>query len=87
MVTFGFILGELVRRVTGRTIGQYLRTEIAEPLGIDLHIGLPACEHHRCAEMVNKPHIVRRGLLRSRRNPRLIRGPRFSHFLWVRWTP
>jgi CubicO group peptidase (beta-lactamase class C family) len=57
MVTFGFILGELVRRVTGRTIGQYLRTEIAEPLGIDVHIGLPVSEHRRCAEMVNKPHI------------------------------
>ena len=57
MVTFGFILGEVVRRVTGRTIGQYLRTEIAEPLGIDVHIGLPAAEHGRCADMVNKPHI------------------------------
>jgi CubicO group peptidase (beta-lactamase class C family) len=56
-VTFGFILGEVVRRVTGRTIGQYLRTEIAEPLGIDVHIGLPIAEHGRCAEMVNKPHI------------------------------
>jgi CubicO group peptidase (beta-lactamase class C family) len=57
MVTFGFILGELVRRVTGRTLGQYLRTEIAEPLGIDVHVGLPAGEHHRCAQMVDKPHI------------------------------
>ena len=57
MVSFGFILGEIVRRVTGRTLGQYLRTEIAEPLGIDVHIGLPAAEHHRCADMVNKPHI------------------------------
>ena len=57
MVSFGFILGEVVRRATGRTIGQYLRTEIAEPMGIDVHIGLPAAEHHRCAEMVNKPHI------------------------------
>jgi CubicO group peptidase (beta-lactamase class C family) len=57
MVTFGFILGEVVRRVTGRTLGQYLRTEIAEPLGIDIHIGLPRFEHRRCAEMVNKPHI------------------------------
>ena len=57
MVTFGFILGEVVRRVTGRTIGQFLRTEIAEPLGIDVHLGLPRSEHHRCAEMVNKPHI------------------------------
>jgi CubicO group peptidase (beta-lactamase class C family) len=57
MVAFGFVLGEVVRRVTGRTMGQYLRTEIAEPMGIDVHIGLPAAEHHRCAEMINKPHI------------------------------
>ena len=57
MVAFGFVLGEVVRRVTGRTMGQYLRTEIAEPMGIDVHIGLPAAEHHRCADMINKPHI------------------------------
>ena len=57
MVTFGFILGEIVRRVTGRTLGQYLRTEIAEPIGADVHIGLPRAQHRRCAEMVNKPHI------------------------------
>ena len=57
MVAFGFVLGEVVRRVTGRTLGQYLRTEIAEPMGIDVHIGLAAAEHHRCAEMINKPHI------------------------------
>lgn len=57
MVSFGFILGEIIRRVTGRTLGHYLRTEIAEPLGIDVHIGLPSAEHRRCAEMVNKPHI------------------------------
>lgn len=57
MVSFGFILGEVVRRVTGRSLGEYLRKEIAEPLGVDVHIGLPAVEHHRCADMVNKPHI------------------------------
>lgn len=57
MVAFGFILGEVVRRVTGRSLGHYLRTEIAEPMGIDVHIGLPDAEHRRCAEMVNKPHI------------------------------
>ncbi len=57
MVSFGFILGEVVRRVTGRTLGQYLRTEIAEPLGVDVHIGLPPAEHHRCAEMINKPYV------------------------------
>ena len=57
MVSFGFILGEVVRRVTGRTIGEYLRREIADPMGIDVHIGLPDTEHRRCAEMINKPHI------------------------------
>ncbi len=57
MVSFGFILGEVVRRVTGRTIGEYLRREIADPMGIEVHIGLPDSEHHRCAEMINKPHI------------------------------
>ena len=57
MVTFGFILGEIIRRVTGRTLGQFLRTEVAEPLGIDVHVGLPASEHHRCAEMINKPNV------------------------------
>jgi CubicO group peptidase (beta-lactamase class C family) len=55
MTTFGFILGEVFRRVTGRTIGQYLRTEIAEPLGADVHIGLPPAEQGHCADRVNKP--------------------------------
>lgn len=56
MTTFGFILGEVFRRVTGRTVGQYLRTEIAEPIGADVHIGLSRQEQLRCAERVNKPH-------------------------------
>ena len=54
MTTFGFILGEVFRRVTGRTIGQYLRTEIAEPLGAEVHIGLSRAEQRRCAELVEQ---------------------------------
>jgi CubicO group peptidase (beta-lactamase class C family) len=57
MVTFGFILGEVVKRVTGRSIGEFLRDEIAEPLAADVVIGLPQRDHARCADMVNKPHI------------------------------
>jgi CubicO group peptidase (beta-lactamase class C family) len=57
MTTFGFIVGEVFRRVTGRTIGQYLRTEIAEPVGADVHIGLSPADQRRCAERVNKPHM------------------------------
>jgi CubicO group peptidase (beta-lactamase class C family) len=67
MTTFGFITGEVFRRVTGRTIGQYLRTEIAEPFGADVHIGLPLSEQHRCAERVNKPHA--RDLLADAKAP------------------
>ena len=57
MTTFGFILGEVLRRVTGRTVGQYLRTEIAEPLGAEVHIGVSRAEQRRCADLVDKPHI------------------------------
>ncbi len=56
MTTFGFILGEVFRRITGRTVGQYLRTEIAESIGADVHIGLSPFDQSRCAERVNKPH-------------------------------
>ena len=57
MVTFGFIVGEVVRRVTGLTLGQTLRAEIADPLWADVHIGLSDADQDRCAEMINKPHI------------------------------
>ncbi len=56
MTTFGFIVGEVFRRVTGRTVGHYLRTEIAEPISADVHIGLSRRQQHRCADRVNKPH-------------------------------
>jgi CubicO group peptidase (beta-lactamase class C family) len=48
--TFGFLVGEVVRRVTGRSVGQLLREEISGPLGADVYIGLPAGEHGRVAE-------------------------------------
>jgi CubicO group peptidase (beta-lactamase class C family) len=50
--TFGFLVGELVRRVTGMTLGALLRSEVAGPLGAEVHIGLPAREHGRVAEFL-----------------------------------
>jgi len=47
--TFGFLVGEMIRRITGTTTGTLLRDEIAGPLGADVHIGLPAAEHDRVA--------------------------------------
>jgi CubicO group peptidase (beta-lactamase class C family) len=48
--TFGFLGGELIRRITGSSVGGFLRSEVAGPLGADVHIGLAAGEHGRVAE-------------------------------------
>lgn len=45
--TYSWLLSELVRRVTGRTIGRWIAEEIARPLDIDFWVGLPAEEAHR----------------------------------------
>jgi CubicO group peptidase (beta-lactamase class C family) len=50
--TFGYLIGEVIRRVTGRSVGTVFREEIAEPLGADFHIGLPAAEDHRVADLI-----------------------------------
>jgi CubicO group peptidase (beta-lactamase class C family) len=48
--TFGYLGGELIRRVTGASVGEFLRSEVAGPLGADVHIGLAVGEHGRVAE-------------------------------------
>jgi len=54
-MTQGYLVGEVVRRITGKTLGTVFREEIAEPLGADFHIGLPASEDHRVAELIPPP--------------------------------
>lgn len=54
-VTQGYLVGEVIRRITGKTLGTVFREEIAEPLGADFHIGLPASEDHRVAELKPPP--------------------------------
>ena len=53
--TFGFAVGELIRRVTGLTPGTLLRRDLAGPLGADVHIGLAASQHWRVADYVWDP--------------------------------
>jgi CubicO group peptidase (beta-lactamase class C family) len=50
-VTFGYLAGEIFRRVDDRTMGTALREDIAVPAGLDLWIGLPDSEHGRVAEL------------------------------------
>jgi CubicO group peptidase (beta-lactamase class C family) len=51
-ITQGFLVGEVVRRITGRSLGTFFRQEVAEPLGADFHIGLPASDDARVAELI-----------------------------------
>lgn len=54
---FGFVAGEIFRRVDGRTMGAALREDIAEPFGLDLSMGLPDSELSRLAE-VERPRSL-----------------------------
>jgi CubicO group peptidase (beta-lactamase class C family) len=50
-MTYGLLIGELVHRTTGRTISQFFRDEIGDPLEIDFHLGLPESEWSRPAQV------------------------------------
>ncbi len=50
--TFGFLIGEIVRKVSGKTFGDFFRSEVAIPLDADFHFGLGVTEDPRIAEFV-----------------------------------
>ncbi|MFE6946516.1 serine hydrolase domain-containing protein [Streptomyces chartreusis] len=52
-LTYGFLVGEVIRRITGVLPGEFLQQEITRPLGIDFTIGLPGKESGRAAELVH----------------------------------
>ncbi|CAN5816022.1 EstA family serine hydrolase [soil metagenome] len=54
-VTFGWLTGELIRRVSGKSPGTYFRDHVAGPLGIDAHIGLAENDDARCADLRPMP--------------------------------
>ena len=55
-LTYGHMVGEVIRRIDGRPIGQFLREEICEPLGsIDLFLGVPDAELSRIAVLTDAP--------------------------------
>jgi len=60
-LTFGWLVGEVVRRITGQSIGGFVRDAIARPIGVDLFIGMDAREDARTADSLppeNSPLIT-----------------------------
>jgi CubicO group peptidase (beta-lactamase class C family) len=51
-MTFGWLVGEVVRRISGKSVGTFFRDEAAGPLGLDFHIGLAPEHDARTAEMI-----------------------------------
>jgi CubicO group peptidase (beta-lactamase class C family) len=50
-LTFGHLVGELIRRVSGISVGTFFYENVSGPLGADFHIGLPAAEDARVADL------------------------------------
>lgn len=51
-LTYGWLVGEVVRRIDGRSLGRFFQEEIAEPLGLEFWIGLPEGQEHRVAPIL-----------------------------------
>jgi CubicO group peptidase (beta-lactamase class C family) len=90
-LTFGFLVGELVRRVSGRSLGAWFRDHVAGPLGADFHIGLGPEHDARTSPLYGQlaaelPKAVRQGLpeplrafLRDLRDPATLTGAAFAN--------
>jgi CubicO group peptidase (beta-lactamase class C family) len=61
-LTQGYLIGEVVRRITGQSIGSWFASEVAKPLGADFFIGLPESEDHRVTNVIPPPPIDLAGM-------------------------
>lgn len=67
--TYSWLTGELVRRVTGRTVGEWVADEIAGPVGADLWLGLPPAQRARVGRVGQVDAPAQTGALRTRPKP------------------
>jgi CubicO group peptidase (beta-lactamase class C family) len=56
-INYGHLIGEVIRRATGKTLKEFVRDEIAEPLGADVQIGAREEDYHRIAELIPPPPL------------------------------
>lgn len=57
LLNFGHLVGEVIRRITGQSLGEFFTTEIAKPMDADFHIGLPPSEFDRVSNVVPPPPL------------------------------
>ena len=79
MLSFGWLVGEVVQRVSGKSLGQFFRDEIAGPLGLDFWIGLPIAEETRLAQAI--PFVAPAGAPQSDFTKALLADPGSIQFL------
>jgi len=74
-ITYGFLVGEVIRRVTGLTVHDAVQREVVEPLGLDgMFIGAPPDQRHRVAELImgfGSPDRLERAMLRAEKIEKL----------------
>lgn len=70
-VTWGYFPGELVKRITGKTLGTFFREKVAGPLNADFYIGLPDSEICRVGDIIgpNRARVPQKPLDDSRKMP------------------
>ncbi|MGW4489398.1 serine hydrolase domain-containing protein [Amycolatopsis sp. NPDC004368] len=54
-LSYGYLVGEVIRRITGQTVGQFLAANVARPLNADVHLGLARRDLVRCSKLVGPP--------------------------------
>lgn len=51
-LSYGYLVGEVIRRITGQTVGEFFAANVAGPLGVDFHIGIGDADLDRCSLMI-----------------------------------
>ncbi|MFP6816730.1 MAG: serine hydrolase domain-containing protein [Pseudomonadales bacterium] len=57
-ITQGYLIGEVVRRITGRSLGTFFKDEIADPLGADFHIGVDPGDFDRISDLIAAAEVA-----------------------------
>jgi len=67
-LTQGHLVGEVIRRITGESIGEFFAKEIAEPLGADFHIGLDEKDFYRVSDVIYPTEDIRDQMIERARS-------------------